>query len=687
MNTKDEGRVPGAPRRENRLADSRSPYLLQHKRNPVAWQPWDDEALATARREDKPIFLSIGYSSCHWCHVMEHESFENEAIAAFLNEHFVPIKVDREERPDLDEVYMKAVQLLTSQGGWPMSVFLTPGLEPFYGGTYFPPVDRYGRPGFLSVLQYLARAWREQRERCVESAAELRKHIAKIATARGERMALDVALLEAAERALFAAFDAENGGFGSAPKFPHPMDLALLLRREARAPSPQRRKVIETSLEKMARGGIYDQLGGGFHRYSVDERWLVPHFEKMLYDNALLLPVYAEAAVRLADSPHAQLYGRVARGIADYVLREMTSEHGAFFSATDADSEGEEGRYFVFTRDEILGVLGKKEGEAFAAFFGVTPGGNFEHGANVLEQVGDEAERPRFAAAIARLLELRRSRVAPGLDDKVLADWNGLMIAGLARAGAHLREPRYVAAAARAARFVLGAMRPEGRLMRAHRDGVAHTGAFLQDFACLAHGLLELAAVSPEREFLVAARELIAEARSRFVAEDGGFYSTAADQEAPLGRSRDPFDNATPSGNSVMFTCLLRLSEIEGDPALVAQAREGLESFASAIGDSPAGFGWMLEALDRALAPPPVAVIVGPESDAMVDALAAAARRGLADVVRSSGEEPAAAPLLASKAPLRGGATAYVCRDGTCQAPVTTEAECFAAVTRGGTEP
>ncbi len=656
----------------NRLANETSPYLRQHRFNPVDWHPWGEEALARAREEDKPIFLSIGYSSCHWCHVMERESFENDEIAALLNAHFVSIKVDREERPDLDEVYMKAVQLLTGQGGWPMSVFLTPDLKPYYGGTYFPPTDRWGRPGFATVLSYLARAYAEDRERVVRSADGISARIAELAAGRAASEEIAPELLDVAVTMLDRLFDERDGGFGDPPKFPHPMDIALLLRRNARGPNARVLQIAGFSLEKMARGGIYDQIGGGFHRYSTDGEWLIPHFEKMLYDNALLAPVYAEAFAVTGEPT----FERVARETCAYVIREMTHPDGGFYSATDADSEGVEGKYFVWTPDEIRDVLGRADGDAFCSYFGVSASGNFEHGTSALTQKGDESRRATFASAIARLLERRRTRVAPGLDDKVLTEWNGLMISGLVRTGAILDEPRFVAAAERAAAFLLGAAWNGGRLLRTWREGEARIDAFLPDYANLAQALFDLASVSSDPRWLDAAIRLTGAALDRFAAPDGGFFMTAADQEAPLGRSRDPFDNAVPSGNSVMAMNLLRAHEVTGDAGYEAAARATMQSFAALVRQSPAGFGQMLQAIDVAIYHPRTVLLVGRPGADDLRALERAAHGRLRPgsfVLASDGgraNDPTAPGILRHRDAVGGRATAYVCAGGTCLSPI-----------------
>ena len=463
----------------NRLAGESSPYLLQHQNNPVDWHPWGPEALALAQSADKPIFLSIGYAACHWCHVMEHESFENAAIARLMNENFVCIKVDREERPDLDHIYMSAVQLLTGRGGWPMSVFLTPELKPFYGGTYWPPSARMGMPGFDQVLLAVADAWKNRRAQAIEQASELTSHITGLTELPASEAVLSQAMIDQAGGTLERSFDFRHGGFGGAPKFPHPMDLQLLLRLWRRHRCDGLLQMVTTTLDKMAAGGIYDHLGGGFHRYSVDERWLVPHFEKMLYDNALLTAAYVEG-FQATGNPE---YARVVRETCDYVLRDLTDLAGGFYSTEDADSEGEEGKFYVWTPNEIAEVLGAEKTETFCYVYDVTDPGNFE-GQSILnlpkaieacakiKQRGVDELRQELAESKAKLLAAREQRVRPGRDDKVLVSWNGLMIDALSRAAGALDERRYLAAARKAADFILQSMRrPDGRLLHTWRRG------------------------------------------------------------------------------------------------------------------------------------------------------------------------------------------------------------------------
>jgi uncharacterized protein YyaL (SSP411 family) len=557
----------------NQLAGEISQYLLQHAENPVQWHPWDWSALELARASQKPIFLSIGYSSCHWCHVMAHESFENQRIARILNEHFVSIKVDREERPDLDQIYLEAVQLMTGQGGWPLSVFLTPEEKPFYGGTYWPPQRQYGMPGFDQVLEAVAEAWQERRGELLDQASRvatiLQNDYAQQAGAGGE--ALDERLLESAEAALVQSFDQQYGGFGPAPKFPQPLALQFLLARWPRAADDELLHVVTTTLDRMAMGGIYDQLGGGFHRYSVDARWLAPHFEKMLYDNALLVPCYLKAW----QATGQERYAEVARETLDYVLREMTGPHGGFYSAEDADSEGREGKFYLWTPEEIKSALGREAADTFCRVYGVTETGNFE-GRNILNLarpieleakiMGRDADRLKRELAESRkkLFAARQKRTRPARDEKTLACWNALMIGALAQAGSALGEKRFADAAAAAASFLLGRLRGQpGRLMHCARNGQVKYNAYLDDFAALGGALLTLHETGREGPWLDTAVELAQELLLRFAdAERGGFFYTAADHEPLIARKKDFVDTSLPSSNAMAAMLFLRLARL-----------------------------------------------------------------------------------------------------------------------------
>jgi len=669
-------------RRSNRLASETSPYLLQHAHNPVDWYPWSAEAIEKAKVESKPIFLSVGYSACHWCHVMERESFENDAIARLMNEHFVCVKVDREERPDIDDIYMKAVQSMTGSGGWPMSVFLTPELEPFFGGTYFPPRGMHGRPGFAELLAGLARAWKENRENVVQQGRRMAERIAEEGRfdARAE---LEPAVLDRSLAALQESFDPVWGGFGSAPKFPHALDLRLALRHWKRTGDERALHIATSTLDRMARGGMHDQLGGGFHRYSTDERWLIPHFEKMLYDNALLVPAYLEAFL----VTHEQRFADVARDACDWALREMSTESGGFASSQDADSEGEEGKFFVWTPAELARVLGAKHGAWAQAWFGVTEEGNFEHGASALwrHDAPEEVARrlhvgvPELEQAIARAKPLlfaeREKRAHPARDDKVLASWNGLLISALAQAHQMLGEPRYLEAARRAASFVLRDMRQsDGRLFATARDGRAHLNAYLDDYAFVIQALIDLYETDFDERWLEEALALAAIVTDRFEdAANGGFFTTGRDHEPLIARLKSPHDGALPSGNGVHALNLLRLSELTGRGALAQQAQRTILSVGAMANRYPAAFSQMLIAVDFLHAGPREIVVAGEPASSAVAAFLAEIRGTFAPqrVVALAG--PASdghlIPLLEGRDAGPRGARAFVCRNYACRAP------------------
>jgi uncharacterized protein YyaL (SSP411 family) len=674
------------PRRANRLAAETSPYLLQHAHNPVDWFPWGDEAFARARAEDKPIFLSVGYSSCHWCHVMERESFEDESIAALMNEHFVNVKVDREERPDVDQIYMAAVQAMTQHGGWPMSVFLTPDGRPFYGGTYYPPADARGMPGFPRVLQGVAAAWRERREEIARAAGSMTEQLQGLGQVSGGSGSFDYQLLDNAARALGRAYEPVHGGFGRAPKFPHPMDLRVLLRDFARTGDVHALHMVRHTLDHMARGGIYDHLGGGFARYSTDDRWLVPHFEKMLYDNALLASAYLDA-YRITGDPED---ARVARETLDYVLGRMTSPEGPFYSTEDADSEGVEGKYYVWSLAEVRDVLGAEAGETFAYVYDVTERGNWE-GSNILnlakpidqaaKALGrDPAElRDELARSRARLLEVRDRRVPPGKDTKVLVSWNGLMLAALAEAGHLLDDDRYREAAAKAAACLLDRLRqPDGRLYHTYKDGQAKINGYLDDYACLTDGLTRLFEATGEPRWIEGAIDLAGILIDQFAdAEQGGFFYTGKDHEALVVRPKELLDNATPSGNAMAATALRRLSALTGRDDFANQARAALQAVEGIMAQYPTATGQSLIALDEMLARPrEIAVIAGKdpaEFRAVLVDLARRIRPG-AVIAPAPGPVPPAlakrVPLLADRPALQGRTTTYVCEHFTCRAPV-----------------
>jgi uncharacterized protein len=677
-----------ASRHENRLARSTSPYLLQHARNPVDWYPWGEEALARARAEDKPILLSIGYSACHWCHVMAHESFEDEAIAERMNRDFVCVKVDREERPDLDDIYMAATLAMNhGQGGWPMTVFLTPDQEPFFAGTYFPPTDRHGRPGFSTLLEKIAGLWRTDREGLRAQAGEVAAYLREsVRSAPGG--SLGEAELRLARDHLDRDFDARFGGFGAAPKFPPSGALSLLLRCHRRFGDERALEMVRKTLDEMAAGGMYDHLGGGFHRYSVDERWLVPHFEKMLYDNAQLAKVYLEGHQATGDP----FYRRIADEILDYVLREMTSPEGGFYSATDADSEGEEGRFFVWTPDEVQAALGDEEAaRRFGAYYDVSERGNWEGksilntsrtGARVAKTLGVEVEalEAEVAAAKARLYEARAKRVPPGLDDKVLTAWNGLMIGALAEGHRVLGERRYLEAAERAAVFVTTRLSAGGgRLLRTYRQGQAHLAAYLEDYAYLAEGLLDLYEAGGDVRWLRAAEALAERTRQDFADEAGGFYSTARGHEALIVRHREGHDGATPNANAVAAHVLARLSFHLGRDDLREEAARAIRAYGKAIARQPRAFARSLAVADLLLEGPIELAFVGPEESAELEALRReVARHYLPNRIVAHGRAGAAdagLPLLAGKGLANGRAALYVCRDFACQAPITDPAD------------
>ncbi|MEX1223290.1 MAG: thioredoxin domain-containing protein, partial [Pirellulales bacterium] len=597
----------------NKLARESSPYLLQHKENPVDWFPWGEEAIEKARAERKPIFLSIGYSACHWCHVMEHESFENEALAAKLNESFVSIKVDREERPDLDQLYMNAVQVMTGRGGWPMSVFLTPELKPFYGGTYWPPTARMGMPGFGDVLDGVLDAWNNRHDQVTNQADRLTDYLvgaAELADSAGE---VDLSLLTRAAAQLEKVFDRTHGGFGRAPKFPHPLDLLVLLRVWKRTEREGWLDMVRLTLDKMAAGGIYDQLGGGFHRYSVDERWLAPHFEKMLYDNALLSAVYVEAYQATGD----EAYADTAHGIYRYVLREMTDPAGGFYSTQDADSECVEGKFFVWSPDEIRSLLGEQAGGTFCYVYDVTEEGNFE-GHNILhqqrtldeyaKQLGRDADdlQRELAASRQCLLQARAQRVKPALDDKVLVNWNGLMIDSLARAAGALGEEKYLKAAAAAGEFIWVHVRDEAGRLRHLWRRKAKFAAYLDDYAALMNGYVSLYEATFDETWIDRACELADAILTDFEdAESGGFYYTANDHEQLIARQKDATDSATPSGGSLATYGLLRLGKLTGAGRYLDAAARSLAVSATLMEESPLAAGQMLMAVDFYLGPTP----------------------------------------------------------------------------------
>jgi uncharacterized protein YyaL (SSP411 family) len=683
----------------NRLAGETSPYLLQHAHNPVDWYPWGEEALSRARRENKPIFLSIGYSACHWCHVMERESFEDPEIAKTLNARFVCIKVDREERPDLDEVYMTAVQLMTGTGGWPLNVFLTPELKPFYGGTYFPPVDRYGRPGFPRLLERVARTWRENPEGLSRTADELTRAIKEAFehdTTPAET--LDATVLSRAAQELERVFDPTWGGFGRAPKFPPSGAVAVLLRQYAHTGEEKLLEMATTTLNRMAYGGMYDHLGGGFHRYSTDDRWLVPHFEKMLYDNALLSRVYLEAWQVTGKA----LYRRVATEILDYVLRDMVDVRGGFHSAEDADSEGEEGKFYVWRPDEIEGILGDDDGAFFCEFYGVTAAGNFE-GRSILHVPREPSEfaeekgiaphemEQRLARLRGRLREARDARVRPAKDDKVIAAWNGMMVSALARGYQVLGEARFLKAAERAANFGLTAMVRDGGLLRTYRakgdadgSGTSKLPAYLNDYAEMANALIDLYEATFDLRWLEAADRLVRRMVADFRDEkNGGFFYTALVHKDLLVRTKPYHDGAVPSGNATAAYVLLRLSELLGRTAYRQDAEAVLTSAWSMMLTQPRGYLNLLCAADFFLHPSWEIAIAGKRDSADAREFLELIHgrfipnKVLAQVEPGAPESNAVEeriPLLRHKGTVSGKTTVYLCEDYQCKRPITDPA-------------
>ncbi len=667
----------------NRLAAETSPYLRQHADNPVDWYPWGAEALERARREDKPILLSVGYAACHWCHVMAHESFEDPATAGVMNEHFVNIKVDREERPDVDSIYMQAVQSMTGHGGWPMTMFLTPTGEPFYAGTYFPPEDRHGMPAFARVLRSVADAYHTKRDRVVQTATAMRDIYAASAARLEPSGTLDAGTLERAARALAARYDAQHGGFEGAPKFPPTMSLEFLLAYAERTGDERAREMVEQTFEQMARGGIYDQIGGGFHRYAVDDRWLVPHFEKMLYDNALLVRLGAH----LWQATKSAEVRRVTEATLDWVREEMTDADGGCYASLDADSEGEEGRFYLWTEGELDAALGP-DSALFKAQYGVTPDGNFE-GRNILhvpEPAGVVARRAGMAdgmaaAKLARARQLlavqRAMRVRPARDEKKLAAWNGLMLRGMAEAARAFARPVDRDAALATADFLRRVLvRPGGRVMRSHTDGVTKIPGFLDDHAAVALGFLATYALTFDRRWLDAAVE-IASAIDEWFWDDAAqaYFDTPRDADPLITRPRDITDNAVPSGTSLAVELELRLGELLGDPRRTARGTRVLEAMAEPMARYPSAFGHMLGSADLAVYGATAVALVGdPASDAF-RALASTVGGRFVPALVLAGGAPAdgrGIALLEGKGPVNGApATAYVCRHFVCAAPQT----------------
>ncbi|MCC6455298.1 MAG: thioredoxin domain-containing protein [Caldilineaceae bacterium] len=679
------------PKHTNRLIDETSPYLRQHAHNPVDWYAWGEEALQEAANNDKPIFLSIGYSACHWCHVMERESFEHEATAALMNELFVNIKVDREERPDLDSIYMDAVQAMTGQGGWPMSVFLTPDGKPFYGGTYFPPEPRYGMPSFVQVLRSVSEAYRDRRDQVEGQAERLTDMLRRTAQFESQAVDLGVETLDEAVAQLHQNFDEEHGGFGTQPKFPQPMTLEFILTQYLRTGDLDTLYMAELTLEQMALGGIYDQLGGGFHRYSVDAYWLVPHFEKMLYDNAQLLSIYLHAW-QLNKLP---LYRRIVEETVDYVLREMAAPTGGFYTAQDADSEGEEGKFFVWTPAEIEAVLDANAAEVFEAIYGVSTRGNFE-GSNILHlrrtaesvandlNLSQEQVEQILAESKAKLFAEREKRVKPARDEKILVEWNGLMIHALAEVGVVLGRQDALDAAIAAADFILTQMsQPDGKLYRSYKDGRARFNAYLEDYAAFARALVALYEATFDLRWLGEASRLTQLIFEQFHdAERGGFFQTGLDHEQLVARRKDYIDNAIPSGNSLTAELLLRLAVLVDNEQYRREATRVILTLKEAMAQQPTGFGRMLTALNALLHPSQEIAIVGDPNDATTRAMLAEVRGRYLPTTVLALKQPgmeSMLPLLADRDLVNGQPAAYVCENYACKLPVTT-AEALAAL-------
>jgi uncharacterized protein len=670
----------------NRLQHETSPYLLQHQDNPVDWYPWGEEALNRAKSENKAILLSVGYSACHWCHVMAHESFEHDPTAKIMNELFVNIKVDREERPDVDGIYMQAVQALTGRGGWPMTVFLLPDGRPFYGGTYFPLEPRFGMPSFRDVLTSVHDAYVNRHEEVEAAASNLTGALgATVLGLSGDGQSLNAELLDGASQSLTGDFDQFHGGFGKAPKFPQPMNLEFILRTYQRTKKDFPLHVVSHTLKKMARGGIYDQIGGGFSRYSVDAIWLVPHFEKMLYDNAQLSRLYLHAWQATGDD----FFKRIAIEVYDYILREMIAPEGGFYSATDADSEGEEGKFFVWSIDEIKAVLGEEDASIAIAYWDVSEGGNFE-GHNILnvpfedhlvaKQLGisvDELQE-KLPGIKEKLYAVRAKRVAPGLDDKILTAWNGLMLASLAEAARVLGRDDYKAAAIKCGDFLRRELvTGDNRVLRTHKNGQSKLNGYLEDYSHLIDALLELYQTTFDERWFTAAQALADRALVQFRAEDDGFYDTSDDHETLVVRPRNVQDNAVPSGNSMIAKQMLRLAAYTGDAKYDEAARKTLDLQVAAMLHFPQGFGEALNALDMLVDGVSEIAVVGDLQDAATVDLLKVTTEGYRPnlvVAHSPADVPAEAtiPLLSNRSQRDGKPTVYVCQNFACQMPVTT---------------
>jgi uncharacterized protein YyaL (SSP411 family) len=671
----------------NRLIDESSPYLLQHVHNPVDWYPWGDEALERAKHEDKPILLSIGYSACHWCHVMAHESFENESIASMMNRNFINIKVDREERPDLDAIYMEAVQLIGGSGGWALAVFLTPDREPFYGGTYFPPEDRHGLPGFERVLSAAASAYKDRRDQVKSAADQLVAYLNRATDVISDSVQVSANTLTNAYVSLKGSYDFQNGGFGLAPKFPQPMVLEFLLRYWHGGGDKEALAIVENALTKMANGGIYDQIGGGFHRYSVDAKWLVPHFEKMLYDNALLSRLYMHAYQATGND----FFKRIACETLDYVIREMRDTSGGFYSTQDADSDGVEGKYYVWSHNEITSILGRENGGLFCRYFGVTEQGNFE-GNNILSRGVDEKalatelsiDPVGLIAGIEKskklLLTHRSTRIAPHRDEKILCSWNGLMLTSFSEAAMMFDRRDYLEVASENAKFLVETMYRDGRLSHSFKDGRSMEQSFLQDYAFVCDGLIRLYQVSFDERWLDSALKLTDEMVSQFWDEGKrSFYDTGEGQQDLLVRPKSVYDNSLPSGSSAAALVLLYLSRLTDNSRYERIAMFAISQMTQSIAGYPLGFGNWLCDIDFYLSQPKELAVAGRPDDAetklMINTIV---RRYLPNVVQASvdpGNTRLDVPLLKDRAMINDLPTVYICEGFTCKAPVTHRAE------------
>lgn len=667
----------------NRLINETSPYLLQHAHNPVDWYAWSDEAFERAKAEDKPILVSIGYSACHWCHVMEHESFEDEETARVMNENFVNIKVDMEERPDVDKIYMNFVQMTTGSGGWPLNVFLTPDKLPFFGGTYFPPVNRYNMPSFRQLLTSIADAYRNKRDEINNSANDVLSEIRRVSSAELSSGGLSLDQLDAAFLSFTRTFDAANGGFGGAPKFPAAMSLEFLLRYYKRTGDQNALEIVRKTCEKMAYGGIYDQLGGGFHRYTVDAIWLTPHFEKMLYDNAQLIKVY----LHLFQVTKDDFYKRIAVETLEYVKREMLDQLGGFYSTQDADSEGVEGKFFVWTPQEIEELLGADDAKIFNFYFDVSEEGNFEE-KNILNinytleataktlkiseaEVAESLERGR-----EKLFGAREKRIKPFRDEKILTAWNGLMLSAFAEASAILQNGEYLEIAQKNADFLINTLQKSGYLLRTYKDGKAKLNAYLEDYANLADGLLELFQVSGEIEYLKQAKRLADLMITEFWDEEnGGFFFTGNNHEELIVRSKDYYDNATPSGNSVAADVLLKLAKLTGDEKYERFAVTVLRLVVPQIRRFPQGFGRVLSTLEFYLNPVKEIVILGKKGNELEKEIWSAYLPDKIIVSAENNKNSDLIPLLHERTAIDEQPTAYICENFVCQKPTTDIAE------------